>query len=358
VANDTYHPSYQIMSIGVLSLVILFCFPWAKKRIKLLSALPAQMIVLLVAIPLGYYFALEESQRVDLPAKITDAVVLPDFSHVTSTTSLKWIAMFFLVGSLESLLSAKAIDILDPWKRKTNMNRDLLGVGVANTAVASVGGLPMISEILRSSANIGSGGRTRLSNVFHGLFLLFSILFLAVAIERIPNAALGAMLVFAGFRLASPKEFIHMWHVGKEQFFVFALTVLCIVPTGNLLMVGVGMLAEVIINFINGGSFASLFSPRAMTAQDGDVTRISAAGSLTFSNWIPFKRRLEATGDAPTVVVDLSQVNLIDHTFMDKLVQSQREFTNAGRTLTLAGLEGHTAFGHEATSGRKKAIAA
>jgi MFS superfamily sulfate permease-like transporter len=172
----------------------------------------------------------------------------------------------------------------------------------------------------------------------------------------IPMSALGAMLVFAGFRLASPKEFAHMWHLGKEQFFVFVLTVGCIFPHGELLLVVVGMAAELIINFVNGASFSTLFAPRATTIDDPRGTRIAAEGALTFTNWIPFKKRLESVTD-PAVVVDLASTRLIDHTFMDKLVQSQREFTNAGRTLTLAGLDGHLAFGHEATSGRKKAAA-
>src|SRR5262249_50148415 len=163
--------------------------------------------------------------------------VFPDFSHAASAVTLKWVILFCLVGSLESLLSAKAIDILDPWKRKTNMNRDLLGVGVANTAVAACGGLPMISAILRSSAHIGNGGRKRLGKMFHGLFLMLSILVLAAVVKMIPVAALGAMLVFAGFRLASPKEFVHMWHLGREPFVVFVLTVACIFPHGELLLV-------------------------------------------------------------------------------------------------------------------------
>jgi MFS superfamily sulfate permease-like transporter len=110
-----------------------------------------------------------------------------------------------------------------------------------------------------------------------------------------------------------------------------------------------------LINFVNGASPATLFVPRIVATEEPHGARIAAEGSLTFTNWIPFKKRLESLRDAQ-VVVDLSQVRLIDHTFMDKLVQTQREFTNTGRTLSLAGLEGHHAFGHEATSGRKKAL--
>jgi MFS superfamily sulfate permease-like transporter len=343
----------KITTIGLTSLAILFAYPFLKKRVKFLGYLPAQLVVLMIAIPLGMAFKLPASQLVALPDQIRDAVVTPDFTQVFSAPSLKWVMLFCLVGSLESLLSAKAIDILDPWKRKTNMNRDLLGVGVANTAVAFIGGLPMISEILRSSANIGNGGRTRLSNLFHGLFLLISIVLLAFVVKMIPLAALGAMLVFAGFRLASPKEFIHMWHLGKEQFVVFVLTIACIFPHGELLLVAVGMAAELIINLVNGASLGTLFKPQMALNSSGGEAQIDVGGALTFANWIPFKKRLESLASVPTVTVDLSHAKLIDHTAMDKLVQSQREFSNAGRKLVFTGLEEHQAFGHEATSGRK-----
>lgn len=342
--------------IGVLSLVILFAYPWLRKKIMPLKYLPAQLVVLLIAIPLGQALKLEPQYLVKLPEKLSDAIVFPDFSMALTSVSLKWLLLFFLVGSLESLLSAKAIDILDPWKRKTNMNRDLLGVGAANTISASIGGMPMISEILRSSANIGNGGRTRLANVAHGIFLFLSIVVLASVVKMIPNAALGAMLVFAGFRLASPKEFVHMWHIGKEQFFIFVLTIACIFPQGNLLLVGVGMLAELIINLFNGASLRTLFKPSLAISSSGGAATMQAHGALTFANWIPLKRRTEQLADTPNVTLDLADVKLVDHTTMDKLLQTQREFANSGRKLELVGLDHLRAFGQTPSSGRKKAV--
>lgn len=345
----------QVAIIGVLSLAILFAYPWLKKKIMPLKYLPAQLVVLIIAIPLGQIFKLEPKFLVDLPEKLGDAIVFPDFSMALTSVSLKWLLLFCLVGSLESLLSAKAIDILDPWKRKTNMNRDLLGVGAANTASAAIGGMPMISEILRSSANIGNGGRTRVANVAHGVFLFLSIVALASVVKMIPTAALGAMLVFAGFRLASPKEFVHMWHIGKEQFFVFVLTIVCIFWNGNLLLVGVGMAAELLINFFNGAKLGTLFKPSLAISSNGTSTTLQAFESLTFANWIPLKRRTEQLADVPNVTLDLSEVKLVDHSTMDKLLQSQREFANAGRKLEITGLDHLRAFGHTPSSGRKHA---
>lgn len=206
-----------IALIGGISLVIMFGFPFIKNpKLKLI---PAPMLVLLVAVPTGMYFDIGTEQivafagheaslgpryLVDVPDNMFTALTFPDFSGVMTKTGITYIIMFSLIGSVESLLSAKAVDQIDPWRRKTNMDKDLLAVGIGNTAAAFVGGLPMISEIVRSKANIDNGARTRFANMFHGFFLLAFVALVPALIDRIPLAALAAMLVFTGFRLASP----------------------------------------------------------------------------------------------------------------------------------------------------------
>ncbi|MBX7105604.1 MAG: SulP family inorganic anion transporter, partial [Gemmataceae bacterium] len=180
----------EIALIGFVSLVILFGMPLLKW--KWAKMIPSPMLVLLVALPMGRFFDLEHEHTylfsngffsegagrfavgprflVDMPEVLSNpssAFAFPDFHGLFTLTGLKFLAMFAIVGSLESLLSAEAIDMLDPWRRKTNFNRDLLGIGAANTLAASLGGLPMISEIVRSSANINNGARTRGANFFH-----------------------------------------------------------------------------------------------------------------------------------------------------------------------------------------------
>ena len=348
------HMDPKVATIGLISLAIMFAYPWLKTRIKVLGKIPAQLIVLIVSIPMAKFLELTPDQLVNLPAKLSDAIVMPDFTKVFDPTSIKWIVMFALVGTLESMLSAKAIDVLDPWKRRTDMNRDVLGVGVANTISSLIGGLPMISEILRSSANITNGARTRLSNGFHGMFLLISILLLGPLVKMIPLAALGAMLVFAGFRLASPKEFLHMWHVGKEQFLIFCLTIAFIIPEGHLLDgIFVGMAAELLINFINGARPSTLFSPKTDGSSTESSGQLILHSPVTFSNWISFKRRVKALGTPTNVTIDVTAARLVDHTAMGKLLEMQREYADNGRTLTFAGLDKLSPFGSDPTSARK-----
>ena len=217
------------------------------------------MVVLLVAVPLAAYlnfghehtyafsgrdYSVGPEFLVNVPANLFDAITFPDFSGVATGTGVKYIIMFALIGSLESLLSAKAVEQIDPWHRKTNHDRDLLAVGVGNTLAALVGGLPMISEIVRSKANIDNGARTRFANLFHGVFLLLFVALVPAWIHQIPLAALAAMLVFTGFRLASPQAFVHMYHVGREQLVIFVATIIGVLATDLLVGIAIGIAGE------------------------------------------------------------------------------------------------------------------
>jgi MFS superfamily sulfate permease-like transporter len=269
------------------------------------------------------------------------ALTFPDFSGIFTAVGIKYVVMFSLIGSLESLLSAKAVDQIDPWRRKTNLDKDLLAVGIGNTLAAFIGGLPMISEIVRSKANIDNGARTRFANMFHGIFLLAFVALVPFLINRIPLAALAAMLVFTGFRLASPQEFKHMYQVGREQLIVFVSTILGVLATDLLVGIGIGILVKAIIHILNGTPIGSLFkSSIAVDDVSHDTATITVKKSAVFSTWIALKRVI-GRQDVKRVVVDMSATKFVDHTVMSNLNALQTEFRENDRELSVIGLDGH-----------------
>ncbi len=353
-------PSYlfemnpAIALIGGISLLIMFGFTYIKN--PKFRIIPAPMLVLIVAVPLGIYFDIGNVQSisyfgiehtfgpqylVNVPDNMFSAMVFPDFSGVFTAVGIKYIIMFALIGSIESVLSAKAVDQIDPWRRKTNFDKDLLAVGAGNTLASFIGGLPMISEIARSKANIDNGARTRFSNLFHGVFLLGFIALVPALINQIPLAALAAMLVFTGFRLASPKEFIHMYQVGREQFIVFLTTIIAVLATDLLMGIFIGLLTKAILHIINGAPIRSVFMPSIEVTESNDETAIvKVSKAVIFSNWLPVKQAINRQR-ANKVMIDLSNTNLVGHSVMANLHQIKDDFERVGRELAITGIEAH-----------------
>lgn len=366
-----------IAIIGVVSLLIMFLWPLVGKRISILKKVPSPMIVLLVAIPLGmgfdllhehpyelagHKYQLGEQYLVKMPDRVFgmfDDVTLPDFSVLQQFKAWKWALMFFIIGSLESLLSAKAVDLLDPWKRKTNMDRDIVAVGVANLCSAGIGGLPMISEIVRSKANIDNGARTRFADMWHGIFLLACVALIPTVLHRIPLAALAAMLVYTGYRLAHPSEFVHVWRIGKEQLAIFVTTLMMVLATDLLIGVAAGIVLKMVIHVANGVPLGSLFKPYIEVEEvDDSTSRIIAHQSAVFSNWIPFRKQIEDIGlvQHRNLIVDLSDTKLVDHSVMGKLQEMQQDFEQEGLTFEVQGLDSLRPLTSDPHAARKRGL--
>lgn len=370
IPNTLMNMNPEVGLIGLVSLAILFLLPLVKN--KYVKMIPAPMVVILVAIPLGRFFDLEHEHSflfhdhhyfvgpsflVTLPDSILGAITFPDFSQILSATSIKYIIMFALVGSLESLLSAKAIDMLDPYKRKTNLNVDMIGVGIGNTIAGFIGGLPMISEIVRSSANINNGAKTYWANFFHGLFLLVFVAFFPKVIHQIPLAALAAMLVYTGFRLASPKEFKHTLALGKEQFAIFIATIVSTLATDLLIGIGTGIALKLVFHFMNGLPVKSLFKPKLEleTLEGKYVVRVYDAA--VFTNYISLKKQLDNLPKGETILVDFSQTRLIDHTVMENIYNYKDEYHENGGNLIIEGIDKHQKLSNHTMAARKLKLA-
>lgn len=337
------HAHGQIAVVGGIALAIMFTFP--RINIKAFKLIPAPMIVLLLAVPLALFMHFKETEPAYSLVQIGDfwgSIGLnADFSLIGTFVFWKYVFMFLFVSSLESLLTVKAVDNLDPYKRSSDYNGDLKGQGVGNVLSGLLGGLPMISEVVRSSANIGFGAVTKWSNFFHGAFLLLAMALTIPVIEMIPNAALAAMLIYAGFRLAAPKEFIHTYHVGKEQLAIFLVTIAVTLLEDLLLGVACGILVKFIFHLINGAKFNELFKAHYTFEKNGDQTRMVVTGSAIFSNLIGFKKALMKAGDTKKLVVDLRQSKLIDHSFMSFINQQQSRAMESGVDFEIIGLETH-----------------
>ncbi len=355
IPHSIAHMNPEVTVIGVVSLLILVILPrlpfaWTKK-------VPAPMVVVIVGIALARLFDLEHSHHyhvffhdfqvgprmlVQLPAAITSAVTFPDWSHVFTAISLKYIVMFALVGSIESMLSAKAVDTLDPYHRNSSLDRDLFATGFGNVLAGMIGGLPMISEIVRSSANVTSGAKTRWANFFHGAFMLAFVALVPGLLRKIPLSALAAMLVFTGVRLASPKAFASTWQVGKEQLVIFLTTMFVTLGTDLLVGVGAGIVVKILIHLYAGMPLKGIFRPQIDEVREEQHLVLVVKHAAVFSNFLTIKRRLDlAHGTERAVVIDLSGTRIVDHTVLEALDRLSDAWSREGKRLTIRGLESH-----------------
>lgn len=347
-----------ITLIGCISLLILFTLPLFKH--KIIKKIPASMLVLGIAIPLGIYFALSVKHvyyfsgtlhtidpsryLVSLPSNILAGITHPDFTHIFDIVSIKYIVMFALVGSIESLLTAKAMDGLDPYHRKTNMNRDLLAVGAGNVLAGFIGGLPMIAEVVRSSSNISNGAKTRWANFFHGVFLLVFVAFASNLLGYIPLTALAAMLIFTGYRLASPREFRDMYRIGKEQFFFFFTTLFVTLATDLLVGVIAGIVVKMLFEAIITRSPLHLFKASVKIKEEGDNIQLDILEPAVFTNYLSYKSHFDKLPKGKHLTINFEKAKLVDHTFRENLHTFEYDYHLAGGTVEIEGLEYHTPF--------------
>ncbi len=339
--------------IGVVSFVIMMVWPMIKNPI--VKKVPAPLVVLALAIPAQIYLQIAPDALVKIGNLADNIKINASFEGFSQTgIFIKFVIMFALVGSLESLLTVKAMDMLDPYKRKSNANKDLIATGIGNTLVAFLGGLPMISEVARSSANIANGGKTRWANFFHGFFILVFVLLAAALIEMIPNAALAAMLMTVGIKLAHPKEFIHTLHIGKEQLLIFIVTIIFTLVEDLLVGIAAGILTEILVNIFNGKPLKVIFNAPTEVSFTDDAYLVEISDAAVFTNFLGIKRKLEAIPSNFNVTIDLSKTHLVDHSVMENLEHFKHDYEREGGSVTVIGLESHRALSSHKAAARKK----
>lgn len=360
IPQSLLHLDPKATFVGVVSLVIMLGLPMVKNPVA--KKIPAPLLVLLFAIPAELFLDFQHTEPtyalVHIGNLLDNVKVNVDFGGLAQAgTLVKFVVMFALVGSLESLLTVKAIDGLDPYRRKSDYNKDLIAVGLGNTLAGILGGLPMISEVARSSANVANGAKTRWANFFHGLTMLVFVLLAVHLIELIPNTALAAMLITVGLRLAHPKEFIHTYKIGREQLVIFCVTIVFTLAVDLLVGIFAGMVTEVSINLLNGKPLRSTFkAPVRVYTLQGDFT-VEVSSAAVFTNWLSIKKELDAIPAGSNVTIDLAQTRLVDHSVMENLHRYERAYAEAGGNCHIVGLDKHVAVSGHKLSARKLSLA-
>lgn len=336
----------EVAIIGVLSLLIMFMLPLIRN--KWVKLVPAPMVVVLVGIALGHTFDLEHEHKylfldgheytigpkflVTLPENLADGIVFPDWSKAFTLPFLVAVVSITLVQGIESLLSAKAVDTLDPLKRQSDLNKDLSAVGAGSALAGLIGGLPMIAEIVRSSANVNNGGRTGWANFFHGAFLLVFIVAFPTLIHSIPLAALAAILLYTGYRLAAPQHFKHTLQIGPEQLSIFVTTLVVTLATDLIIGVISGILLKVLIHLWRGAPLRSLFKPNLHLRYESLADRyvMEVHDAAIFSNYLGLKNKLDSIPAGSNVRVDFDKATLVDHTVMEHVFAYKEHYERQG----------------------------
>ena len=319
------------MIVAFVSMVILL--GWEKiSFLKKLKVLPGALIAVAAGVGLNLLFssmfpalAIGEKHLVGLPlinsfADLPNLIALPDFSGFFMKDV--WILGLTIaaVASIETLLCLEAVDRLDPLRRYSPTNRELKAQGIGNMISGFLGGLPMTSVIVRSSANVGAGGKTKLSAIAHGVFLLLCVLTIPFLLNKIPLAALSAILIPVGYKLARPALFIKWWENGLYQFIPFAATIIGIVLTDLLIGVGIGL--AISIFFILRENLKSPYFFRRQGYKEGDIIHINLAQEVSFLNKAAIKLTLENLPSKSYVIVDASDSAYIDYDVLELI----REF--------------------------------
>lgn len=335
IPNSIQQMNVNVATVGFMSLILVL-FWGAMSKGQRIAKIPAPLLVLICAVPLAMGLHIQGKYLIQFEQDLINTLAWNErFGGFAQTgVFIKYVFLFAIVGSLESLLTVKAIDSADPYKRKSNANRDLMAVGFGNVITSILGGLPMIAEVARSSANVNHGAKTRWSNFFHGIFILIFLMLNLRFSNLIPYSALAAMLIGVGVKLASPKEFGRMAKIGPEQLLVFCVTIVFTLLTDLLIGIAVGVIVKLIAQFVLGVPLINTFRANVLSEKKA----LTVFGAAVFSNWLGIKSKLNRIDRSQIFTLDLSHCNVVDHTVMDNLLHLSEEFSNAGGQLLVVGL--------------------
>lgn len=321
-AMDLFSPLAIFIGVASLFLLAFYDLPRLKKS-RVAHVLPGPLVVVLSGVLVNAYaartmpmLALQGEQLVELPvfAQPMDfffGLPRPDFSGIRDAQV--WITAITLsiVASLESLLSIEAIDKIDPEKRITPANRELKAQGVGNVVSGLLGGLPVTSVVVRSSANVNAGARSKRSTILHGILLMLSILFISDLLNMIPKASLAAILIFTGYKMANLSLFKEHYQMGWNQFLPFGITIVAILFSDLLIGIIIGLITGFI--FLVKNNFHTAVS---LTKTDLHYI-LRFEKEVTFLNKGPIKSMLKKIPNNAILLIDASETKFIDNDILD-----------------------------------------
>lgn len=342
-ALNALHPGVIIISVISLVILILFDKPFMK-RIALFKFLPGALFVVVIGVLLNESFRLinptlhiDSKHLVSLPVASTigefsSFFSSPDFSFLSNPNVYIVAFTIAFVGSLETLLSVEATDKLDPEKHHTPTNKELKAQGIGNIASGLLGGLPITQVIVRSSANINSGGKSKLSTIMHGVLLMLTVIFIPSILNLIPLASLAAILLMVGYKLAKVQLFKQMFKLGPEQFLPFIATIVAVLFTDLLKGIAVGMAFAIF--FILRKNYRNNYSTTERTVLEGKEIVIQLSEEVTFLNKGSIQDLLDELEENCIVIIDGSNCHVIDHDVLE-VIQDFRDFGSREKNIQL-----------------------
>lgn len=326
--NAEYITSGAIIVTCISLFILIIWDNFLAKKASFFKLLPGSLIAVLVGIiyqvTIGgsndNLFAIDDDLlvRVPIPDDIESFLkqfTTPNFSVGITNPHVWQVALTIaIVASLESLLSVEAADKIDPLKRQTPTNRELIAQGIGNSFAGFIGGLPITQVIVRSSANAMSGGVSKLSTITHGVLLLLSVISIPVFLNMIPNAVLASILLVIGFKLGNPKQFLDMKRLGKDQLIPFAATVFAILATDLLKGIIIGLTVGIVVTLIK-----SYNNSHAMLIKEGNIFHMNFAEEVTFVNRGAIVKALDSLKPGSNLELDVRKTKILDYDIVEYL---------------------------------------
>jgi SulP family sulfate permease len=327
--------------IAAISIVILILWDVVlTKKHKIFQLIQGPIVVVFLGILLNYLFqngilnfSLDVDQVVQLPVaqnltQFFTQFTFPDFTQLSNPAIYKIAIVLAIVASLETLLCVEATDKLDPHKRITPTNRELKAQGLGNIISGLIGGLPLTQVIVRSSANISFGGKTKMSAILHGVFLLISAITVSSLLNMIPLSSLAAVLIMVGYKLAKPKLFRQMYKLGWEQFVPFMATIIAILLTDLLMGITIGMMFGIFYtlrhSFLNSHHLKI-----SLDKTDGtQVFHMELAEEVSFFNKASVLQALDEIPENSKVIIDCTKSKSIAHDVIEIIVDYRTNAKN------------------------------